>query len=155
MTAAFDFTRLRRTITIYVVVQAVLILILIYMALNFQTGLRLEGHPQRFLHSIVVTFILQLILFYPINKFADRQAKRDVESCATGLKPEEMKALRGKRMVGDIIKIGIIIFYVTFVLKMPPNKFFLSIAYFSFILTPLTYFQCFNFSARRHMRAKE
>jgi hypothetical protein len=33
-------------------------------------------------------------------------------------------------------------------------KFVLSLIYFNFILTYLSYFQCFNFVAKREMKAK-
>ena len=154
MTTTFDFTKLRRLITIYAVVQVVLVALLIYVALLFQAGLQADPVAHRFLKSVVATLILQLALFYPINKFAAQQAAREVDASAIGITPEELKALRTKRMVGDVIKMSVFVFFVTFIYKMPPNKFVLSIFFFTFILTILCYFQCFNFAARRLMREK-
>jgi hypothetical protein len=154
MAKTFDFKKLRRVIMIYGVVQVFLIVLLIYMAVNFQSGLQAEGRPQRFLHSVVATLVIQLALFYPINRFAAREAEREVEACAAGLGAEELKAFRSKRMVGDVIKSAIFIFFITFIYKAPQDRFIISILYFSFILTFLSYFQCYNFAAKRLMKEK-
>ncbi len=154
MANKFDFKKLRRLITIYAVVQVFLVALLIFMAVNFQAGLQAEGRPQRFLHGVVAALIIQLALFYPINRFAAIEAKREVDSCATNLSPEELKAIRNKRMVGDVVKTGIFIFFITFIYKAPKDRFFLSIIFFTFILTALSYFQNYNFAAKRAMKEK-
>jgi uncharacterized membrane protein YhaH (DUF805 family) len=154
MAKSFDFKRLRRLTTIYLVVQVFLVILLVYMAMNFQTGLQAEGRPQRFLHSVVVTLIIQLALFYPLNKLAARDAAREVDSCAIGLSVEELKGLRTKRIIGESIKTAIFIFFITFILKAPQDRFILSVIFFSFILTILSYYQCYNFAAKRLMREK-
>ena len=154
MTQFFDFKRLKRLITIYAVVQVFLAALLIYMAVNFQANLTAEGRPQRFLHSVVVTLVLQLVLFYPLSRFAAKEAEREVESCASALSEEDVKSLRSKRIVGDSIKTAIFIFFITFIYKAPRDSFILSIIFFTFILTFLSYFQCYNFTAKRLMRQK-
>lgn len=154
MAKSFDFKRLRRLTTIYLVVQVFLVILLVYMAMNFQTGLQGEGRPQRFLHSVVVTLIIQLALFYPLNKLAARDAEREVDSCAIGLSVEELKGLRTKRIIGESIKTAIFIFFITFILKAPQDRFILSVIFFSFILTILSYYQCYNYAAKRLMREK-
>lgn len=154
MPKTFDFKKLRRLILIQGVVQLFLVLLLILMALKFQGALQAEGRPQRFLHSVVTTLVLQLALFYPINKLASRDAEREVTSAATDLTEAEMKALRQKRLISDYIKAAIFIFFITFALRAPQDRFVLSIIYFSFILTFLTYFQCYNFAAKRMMKEK-
>jgi magnesium-transporting ATPase (P-type) len=154
MAKAFDFKRMRRVIMIYGVVQLFLVGLLVYMAVHFQSGLLSEGRPQRFLHSVVATLVIQLALFYPINRFAAKEAEREVEACAVGLGIEELKALRSKRMVGDVIKAAIFLFFITFIYKAPKDLFVLSLIFFSFILTFLSYFQCYNFSAKRLMKEK-
>lgn len=154
MAKAFDFKKLRRVIMIYGVVQLFLIGLLVYMAIHFQGGLQAEGRPQRFLHGVVATLVIQLALFYPINRFAAREAEREIEACAVGLGVEELKALRSKRMVGDVVKSGIFLFFITFIYKAPKDLFILSVIFFTFILTFLTYFQCYNFSAKRLMKDK-
>jgi hypothetical protein len=154
MAKIFDFKRLRRLITIYAVVQVCLVALLIFTALYFQAGFQADGMSQRFLKSILVTLGIQLALFYPINRFAAKEAEREVDSCAVGLSPDELKGLRSKRMVGDVIKMAVFIFYLTFIWKAPENKAILSVVFFSFILTVLTYFQCYNFAAKRLMKEK-
>ncbi len=154
MAKSFDFKRLRRLTTIYLVVQVFLVILLVYMAMNFQAGLQAEGRPQRFLHSVVVSLVIQLALFYPLNKFAGRQAEREVDSCASDLSEEEQKKLRSKRIIGDSIKTAIFIFFITFIFKAPQDRFVLSVIFFSFILTILSYVQCYNFAAKRLMREK-
>jgi hypothetical protein len=154
MASAFNFTKLRRFIKIYAAVQVFLIALLIYMAVFFQAGLRAEGRPQRFFHSVVVTLVIQLALFYPINRFAVREAEREVEACAEGLGFEKLKALRSSRTIGDVIKAGVFLFFITFSYRAPQDKFVLSVIFFSFILTFLSYFQCFNFAAKRSIAGK-
>lgn len=154
MAKVFDFKKLRTFIKIYGVVQLFLIGLLIYMAVNFQAGLQAEGRPQRFFHSVVVSLIIQLALFYPINRFAAKEADREIETSVVGLSADALKALRGKRILGDAIKWAVFIFFITFIIRAPKDQFVLSIIFFSFILTVLTYFQCYNFSAKRLMKEK-
>ncbi|HEY5975483.1 MAG TPA: hypothetical protein VIU41_12140 [Geobacteraceae bacterium] len=155
MANSFDFKKLRRLINIYAVVQVVLIGLLIYVAIVFQAGLQAEGRAPRFLHSVIATLVIQLALFFPINKFARREAKREVDALAPGLTPEELKSQRNKRLFGDVIKMSVFIFFATFVYRAPKDRFFLSIVFFSFILTILSYFQCFNFAAKREMQSRQ
>jgi hypothetical protein len=155
MAEKFDFKKLRRLITIYAVVQVFLVALLIFMAVNFQAGLQAEGRPQRFLHGVIASLVIQLALFYPINRFATNEAKREVDSCATNLSTEEQKAVRNKRMIGDVIKTGVFIFFITFIYKAPKDRFVLSVIFFTFILTSLSYFQNYNFAAKRAMKEKE
>lgn len=154
MSTTFDFKKLRRLITIYAVVQVVLVGLLVYVAMNFQAGLVMEGRGFRFMHSIVVTLLMQLALFWPINKFAVREARLAVEAMAVGLTPDELKAQRNKRLMGDVIKSGIFCFYLIFAYRAPADKFFQSMIFFNFILTYLCYFQCFNFAAKREIKAR-
>lgn len=154
MASKFDFKKMRRLIIIYAVVQVLLVALLIFMAVNFQAGLQTEGRPQRFLHGVIAALVIQLGLFYPINKFATIEAKREVDSCATDLTPDEQKSLRTKRMVGDVVKTGVFIFFVTFIYKAPQDRFILCVIFFTFILTALSYFQNYNFAAKRAMKEK-
>ena len=147
MNARFDFKKLHRFIMIYAVVQVVLVLLLVYMAMSFQVSLQ-----QRFLTSVIASLVIQLALFYPIWKFAGREAAREVDACEIGLDAEKLKAMRTKRTIGDVVKSGVFIFFITFIIKAPDNRFILSIIYFTFILTFLSYFQCFNFAAKREMK---
>jgi predicted ferric reductase len=153
MPTDFDFKKLRRLIMIYLVVQVALFVLLAYFAIQFQAGL-----GPLFWKSIIITLILQLFCFYPIYLFANREAKREVAAVAVGLTPEELKALRQKRLVGDVIKMGVFAFFLIFAYSAPvtpnilANRFTQSLIFFNFILTYLCYFQCFNFAAKREMK---
>jgi len=155
MPTGFDFKKLRLLIKIYAVVQVGLIALLLYIALLFQANL-----GQLFWKSIIVTLVIQLVNFYPVNIFATREARREVASCAAGLTPEELKALRQQRLVGDVMKMAVFSFFIIFVYKAPvtpniqANRFYQSLIFFNFILTYLSYFQCFNFAAKKEMKAK-
>lgn len=154
MANSFDFKKLRRLITIYGVVQILLVILLIAMAVYFQAGLQAKGTPQLFMKSVMITMFIQLALFYPINKFAAGQAKRAVDACADNLTAEAMKSFRTSRLIGDMVKVAVFIFYTTFILRAPAHLFILSLIMFSFILTTLTYFQCYNFAAKKAMEDK-
>ena len=154
MAKSYDLKKLRRLIMIQAAIQLFLLVLLVFMAVNFQGGLQAEGRPQRFLHGVITTLLIQIALFYPINKLASRDAEREIACAATELGVDEMKAHRQKRLYSDYIKGAAFIFYVTFIYKVPKDLFILSIIFFSFILTFLTYFQCYNFAARRLMQEK-
>ena len=149
MPSSFDFKKLRRFIKIYAAVQVFLIALLIYMAMLFQTAL-----GPRFFKSVVVSLVVQLALFYLVNMFAAREAKREVDASEIGLAAEKLKAFRTSRTIGDVGKAGVFLFFITFIFKAPENKFVLCTAFLTFILTFLSYFQCFNFAAKRAMAEK-
>ena len=150
MSKGFDFKKLRRLVMIYNVVQILLVALLVYMALYFQAGL-----GAIFFKSIIITLVIQLLAFYPISLFARREAKREVASVAIGITPEELKVLRNKRLVGDVTRSGVFCFFLIFIYSAPAHPFVLSLIFFSFILTYLTYFQCFNFTVKREMKELE
>ena len=152
MAKTFDLTKMRKLLKIYTVVQVLLVALLIFMAVNFQAGLQAEGRPQRFMHSVIVTLVIQLALFYPLSKYATSDANREIEGSVPGLTVEEQKALRQKRLFSDFMKGAIFIFFVTFILRAPQERFILSVIFFTFILTILTYFQCFNFTVKRKIK---
>lgn len=154
MVQAYDGSKLRKVIKIYWLVQGVLILMLAFMAINFQGLLQAEGRPERFLHSVVVAIVLQLLVLYPLKRFAGGEVERDIASSAANLPVEELKKLRQKRIFSDYLKASILIFFFTFVWLAPKDRFILSTIFISFILTLLTYFQCYNFVARRALREK-
>ncbi len=144
MAKTIDYSRLRRLLKIYLAVQIGLVLLLIYMAVIFQSGLQ-----QRFIKSVVVTLVVQMALFYPLSKLAGKEAAREIEACATDLDGDKLKSLRNRRLFADVLKMAVIIFFVTFILRAPNNIFIISTLYFSFILTVLSYFQCVSFALKR------
>jgi hypothetical protein len=149
MAKVFDFKKQRTFIKIYGVAQVVLIGLLVYMAVHFQAALQ-----QRFISSVVATLVIQLALFYPIYRYAVREATREIETCAVGLTDDELKKFRTKRMIADTCKWAYFIFFAAFAYKAPKVPFILSIIVFSFLLTSLTYLQCYNFVAKRLMKEK-
>jgi len=156
--SSFDFKRLNRTMTIYRVVQALLLCMLIYIAFVFQSNFALMGRPEKFMSSIVAAIVVQLLLVYPIYRLAWRDVGVEIEGCAVGLTAEALAALRKKRLLGDLWKFSAVGFFLAFVTLVPDVKkaagapVILAIIIFSFLLMCLTYFQCFNFSAKKRMK---
>jgi hypothetical protein len=139
--------------TIYRVVQGLLLCLLAFVAFRFQVG-----YPGKFISSIVATIVVQLLLFYPIYRLAARDVGVEIESCLVGLTKEALAALRKKRMLGDLWKFSAVGFFLAFVSLVPDAKksagapVILAIIIFSFLLMCLTYFQCYNFSAKKRMK---
>ena len=151
--ATTPFKRMKRTLIIHVIVQIFLMLLLIYMSLHFQTAFNGKGTPQAFLNSIIFSVILQMLAFYPLKKLAEKEAKREVAADAGNkLDAAAQKALRHSRLFSDIIKASVVTFVVLFVALAPQFLFLLSTVFFTFILITITYFQCFNFAARKAMK---
>jgi hypothetical protein len=155
---SFDFKRLKRTMTIYRVVQGLLLCLLVYVAIIFQNNFSLLGKPDKFISSIITTIVIQLLLLYPIYRLAWRDVGVEVDGCAVGLTPEALAALRKKRLLGDLWKFSAVGFFLAFVSLVPDAKkaagapIVLAIIIFSFLLMCLTYFQCFNFSAKKRIK---
>ncbi|HJV36815.1 hypothetical protein [Geomonas sp.] len=149
MTNALDFRKLNKTIKIFGVVQFGLVALLVYMAVNFQAKLRAINLEYRFMHGVLAAVAFQALMFYPIYKFAGKEAERDLALTAPKLSKAETDALAKQKKWSDIIKIATLGFFVVFVMAAPSAPFILSIIYYSFILTILTYLQCYNFAARK------
>jgi hypothetical protein len=155
---SFDFKRLNRTTTIYRVVQGLLVCLLIYVAYKFQMNFALIGKSDKFLPSIFAAIVVQLLLLYPIYRLSWRDVGVEIEGSMVGLTTEALAALRKKRMLGDLWKFSAVGFFLAFVSLVPDAKkaagapVILAIIIFSFLLMCLTYFQCFNFSAKKRMK---
>lgn len=154
MARVFDFSKVTKVIKIYGFVQVLLVVLVVFMALNFQGLLQAEGRPERFFHSVIISVIIQFILFYPIRRFATSDVNRDVENAANDLTQEETKKLRQKRIYSEYFKSAYVLFYFTFAYLAPKDRFVLSVIFISFILTMITYFQCYNFAAKRVIKEK-
>jgi len=154
----FDVKRINRTLMVYRVVQALLIALLTYMAFNFQRLFALRGRPDQFISSIVAAFVVQLILLYPVYRLAWRDAGIEIEGSVPGLSPEQLAALRKKRLLGDLWKCCAVIFFLTFVALAPDQSkaigapMVLSSILFSFLFACLTYCQCFSFSVKKRLK---
>ena len=68
------------------------------------------------------------------------------------LSKDEIKAFSKKKRYSDIIKFSVFCFYAMFILQAPKIPLILSVLFFSFMLTVLTYLQCYNFAARKLMK---
>jgi hypothetical protein len=150
--------RIRRTALIYRVVQGGLIILLALVAFSFQVRFVQMGRGNLFLLSFLAAVVVQLLLIYPVYKLAWRDAGISLEESRQDLTSEQLTSLRKKRLMGDLWKASGIIFFITFVVLVPESgtatvtPFFLAITIFSFLLTCLMYFQCFNYSIKRQMK---
>ena len=110
------------------------------------------------MYSIKITIMCQLLAVYPIYRLAWRDAGVEIEGSAVGLTAEALAALRKKRLLGDLWKFSAVGFFLAFVTLVPDAKkaagatHVLAGILFSFLLMCLTYFQCFNFSAKKRMK---
>lgn len=145
---------LRRTLVIQRVVQLLLFALLLYMAMHFQQLFATRGTPHIFRNSLLATLLLQLLLFFPLRRFATSEARRELAAAATDLTPDEQKRLRHQRLFADTVKGAIFLGFVMFVAVAPPATFVLSTAFFCFIVTLLTYLQCFSFALRRGFKTR-
>lgn len=154
----FEFKRVNRTMTIYRIVQIVLAVLLVFMAYNFQQLFALRGKPDQFMFSLIAAIICQLILLYPAYRLSRRDAGIEIEGCAHGISVETLAALRKKRLMTDLWKFCVVVFFLTFVAMVPDAgksagaPLVLSTSIFSFLLICLTYFQGFNLCAKKQMK---
>ncbi len=147
MAQTFDFTRLRKLTVIHGFVQFFLLVLLAGMSFVLLNKVPSDV----FMNSIIRVVVIELILFYPVYKLATGDAQREVASAATGLTADELQALRRKRVFSDILKGALIIFFFTFAYLSPakPQIQFMILAVF--LLSYLSYFQCFNYVAKKLM----
>ena len=156
--SGFDFQRLNGTMMIYRVVQALLLSLLFFVVFRFQSSFAQAGTPEKFIASVKFTIVIQLLLVYPIYKLAWRDAGVEIDGCVVGISTETQAALRKKRLIGDLWKVCAVAFFLVFVVMVPDARKapgaaqILAITLFSFLLMCLTYFQCFNFSAKKRMK---
>ena len=124
----------------------------------FQNRFAIMGSPEKFMYSIKITIFCQLLAIYPIYRLAWRDAGVEIEGCVIGLNKEELTTLRKKRLLGDLWKFSAVAFFLAFVTLVPDSKkatgatHVLAGILFSFLLMCLSYFQCFNFSAKKKMK---
>ena len=149
MAAILDSKKINKTIKIFAVAQAGLVALLIFMAVNFQEKLLVVGRGHQFMKGVIASFVIQLLLFYPIYQFAAKEVARDLALFGSTPTPEEGKAYNKKKRWSDVIKMSVFRFFFIFLLAAPADPLALSVIYYSFILTILTYLQCYNFAAKR------
>jgi hypothetical protein len=157
--AVVEFKKLKRQMMLYRVVQTILVGLLAFMVMNFQSLFTLRGRPEQFISSMVAAILIQLLLIYPVYKLAWRDVGIEIEGNAAGLTKDQLAALRKKRLIGDLWKFCAVAFFIVFVALIPDAKkaagatFFLATTIFSFLITCLLYFQCFNFSAKKQIKS--
>ena len=156
--AVVELKKIKRQMMLYRIVQTILVSLLVFLAMSYQSFFALTGKPEQFISSLVIAIIIQLLLLYPVYKLAWRDAGIEIEGLAPGMNSEQLKALRKKRQIGDLWKFCSVAFFIVFVALIPDSKtkpaasFFLATTIFSFLLTCLMYFQCFNFSAKKQIK---
>ncbi|MFA7405832.1 MAG: hypothetical protein WC007_17715 [Pelobacteraceae bacterium] len=156
--ASNDFKKLNRQMMLYRIVQTILTGLLVVVAIAFQSRFDALNRSEQFYSSIVAAVIVQLLLLYPVYRLAGRDAGIEIEGSRPGLKIEQFTALRKKRLIGDLWKACGVVFFLVFVTLVPDVKkasgapLVLASTIFSFLLTCLMYFQCFNFIAKKRMR---
>lgn len=154
-----NFKKLNRQMMIYRIVQTVLTGLLIVVAITLQGRFVASGKPAQFISSIVAAVVVQLILLYPIYRLAWRDAGVEIDGAQPDLSSEQLAALRKKRLIGDLWKVCGVSFFGVFILLVPDAKKsvgaypILASTIFSFLLACLMYFQCFNFSAKKRIKA--
>lgn len=157
--ASYDFTRLRRFTIIHNVVQVGLLGLLLFMAYNFLLAFTRYGIQNAIFTSIGLAVLIQLIMMYPAWWLARQDVEIEIETSLIGVSPEQLVALRRKRLIGDIWKLAAAGAFVVFIAMSPGvdkgrgASLILAVAYFSFLLVTIIYFQCFNFLAKK--RSKE
>jgi hypothetical protein len=155
---SIDFKRLNRQMMIYRIVQSVLTGLLIIMAIIFQGQFAALQKPGQFMSSIVAAMCVQLLLIYPVYRLAWRDAGVEIEDAVPNLTKEQQSALRKRRLSGDLWKFSVVVFFIAFVTIVPDAKkaagapLVFASTIFSFLLTCLMYFQCFNYSAKKRMK---
>ena len=156
--ASVDFKKLNRQMMIYRIVQTILTGLLIVLAIVFQGQFAALGKPGQFFSSIMAAVAVQLLLIYPVYRLAWRDAGVEIEGSQPKLSKELLAALRKKRLIGDLWKFCGVAFFIVFVALIPDAKKsvgaipVLATTIFSFLLTCLMYFQCFNFSAKKRIK---
>ena len=154
----FNAKRLKRTMMIYRIVQTALVGLLVFMAFNFQSLFAQRGRPGQFMTSLIAAIVVQLLLLWPVYKLAWRDAGVEIEGSAPDQTNEQQAALRKKRLIGDLWKFCAVAFFITFVGLAPDAKkaagapLVLAATIYSFLLTCLMYFQCFNYSLKKRMK---
>lgn len=156
--ASVDFKRLNRQMMIYRIVQTILTAMLVLMAIVFQRKFALLQQPNLLYNSIGIAVLAQLTMIWPVYKLAWRDADDAIAGLVPGLTKEQQAALRKKRLIGDLWKFCGVGFFMTFIVLAPDAKksdasvTIMASTIFSFLLICLTYFQCFNFSAKKQMK---
>jgi hypothetical protein len=157
--ASIDFKKLNRQMMIYRIVQTILTGLLIVLAIVFQGQFAALHKPGQFFSSIIAAIAVQLLVIYPVYRLAWRDAGVEIDGSAPDLTKEQLAALRKKRLIGDLWKFCGVAFFMVFVTLVPDAKkaagapLVLASTIFSFLLTCLMYFQCFNFSAKKRIKS--
>ncbi|NJC89092.1 MAG: hypothetical protein FIB02_11285 [Desulfuromonas sp.] len=154
MAETIGMRRIRKTLIIHRIVQVFLVVLLVYMAFLFQQRFQEKYDSLKpFYNSVIFTVLLQIALFFPIRKFAEKEALRELGAAAREtFTADEQNQLRRQRLFSDFIKASVFIFFVVFILMLKEQATFVqSTAFFCCIGTILSYLQNFNFAVRRRL----
>ena len=154
MPAILDLKKINKTIKIFLVAQYGLIALLVFTAVQFQKRLQEVGRGYRFMNGVVAAFVVQILLFYPIFRFATKEAEQDFSLIDRTLNEQQTKEFAKKRRWVDITKTSTLGFYFIFALAAPSDPFILSVIIYSFLLTVLTYLQCYSFAVKKLTRER-
>lgn len=149
---------MKRLVIIYRILQVVLLLLLIAMAFTINKGFFSLGAGLLFTKTIIFAVLIQSVFFYPAMLLAKQELAVSLDSALNGVTDDDLKAIRKRRLMGDIWKICFIGFFVIFMIMLPGAdkgvgaRVLLSSSLFGFLLVLITYFQCFNFIASRKIK---
>ena len=156
MAKNLNTSKISKTMKIFSAVQFGLVALLVYMAVNFQHKLALMGRANNFMYGVIAASVIQLMLFFPIKQFAAKEADRDLYLASAVLTKEEVKVYTKKKRWSDIVKMATFSFFIIFFLALKTNDpLILSVTYYTFVLTILTYLQCYNFAAKRLVKEQD
>jgi len=148
MANGFDYTRLKRLIIAYYIVQGLLIALLASIAVW------LRHMPQHlFISSLTRAIMAQVMIAYPVYRFASHEAKQEAYSCNVLLSSDEVETLQHNRVTGDIVTAVVFTFFLLFTLGAPQLPGVRLCILLLFILMALCYLQCYNFVAKQQMKA--
>lgn len=155
----YNFNRLKRLSVIYSVVQVCLLGLLLFMAYNFMMVFSRYGVPGYFTRSFAFAVAVQLICLYPAWWLAGRDVQVELEAGDTKATPEQLVALRRRRLMGDLWKMAALGAFAVFLILAPgvdkgrAASLPLAITYYSFLLVAISYFQSFNYIAKKRRKA--
>lgn len=152
---SYDIRKLKRLRTIHRAVQLVATLLLVILGIQFQGSLGFT----LFAKTVAIAIMIQLLLFYPLKKGAEKEVEREVESARDGLSDGELAALRNRRLFSDVIKMAVYMFFLTAIFLLPDrlatyraaNHAILSTTIYTFLLTTIAWSQYLTWHLTRRI----
>lgn len=150
-----DIRKLKRLRTIHRSVQVVATLLLVIIGIQFQGSLGFT----LFVRTVAIAILFQLLLFYPLKKAAEKEVDREVESAREWLSDSELATLRNRRLVADVIKMAVYMFFLVAIFLLPDrlaayrtaNHAILSTTIYTFLLTTIAWSQYLTWHLTRRI----